>query len=136
MHSLFRAINVTFPTAIIFAVLILVVGGCQNAAEANRVDPKLARSTLESVLDSWKRGESIDSMQAQQPAIVVQDMDWKAGFKLRSFEILNDGEAADANLFCSVKLSLDDVGGKPVERHVTYIVGTAPVLTVFRSLTP
>lgn len=136
MQSFFRPLRAGFPAAIAFVALSVLVVGCQSSADANRVDPTLARSTLESALKSWKSGESIDSLQTQQPAVVVQDLDWKAGYKLRAFEILNAGESADANLFCPVKLSLIDINGKPLERQVTYIVGTTPVLTVFRSLTP
>ena len=136
MRSFSESIKIAFPAAIVLAVLSIIVTGCQTSAEANRVDPMLARSALESVLETWKRGESIDSLQTQQPAVVVQDLDWRAGFTLKSFEILNEGEALDANLFCQVKLSLNDANAMPVERQVTYIVGTSPVCTVFRSLTP
>ncbi len=126
----------SFSTLITVASMMAVVSGCQSSADANRVDPTLARSTLESVLDSWKRGESIDSWQTKDSHIVVQDLEWKAGVKLAWFEILDQGDAVDANLFCRVKLSLVDPNSKRFERSVTYVVGTTPVRTVFRSLMP
>jgi len=119
---------------LVFGLLVAV--GCQTPAEANRVDPALARETLESVLRSWQAGDPIDSWQSKKPPVTVQDLDWKTGLKLSSFEILNEGDAVDANLFCPVKLSLVDAAQKTSTQTVTYIVGTRPVCTVFRSLTP
>ncbi len=135
MYSFCR--NAILSCALI-AVGCLIAGlsGCQSSVEANRVDPTLARTTLETVLESWRRGESIDSWQTKDSHIVVQDLDWKAGVKLASFEILDQGEALDANLFCRVKLSLEDPRSQRYARDVTYVVGTSPVCTVFRSLTP
>ncbi len=117
-------------------VFLLAGSGCKSSSEANRVDPTLARSALESVLDSWKRGESIDPWQMNDSQVVVQDLDWKAGFKLASFEILDQGDAVDANLFCRVRLSLEDPSSKRFDRMVTYVIGTNPVCTVFRSPMP
>ena len=135
MYSYCRS-AIAFCNLITVASLMTIVSGCQSSAEANRVDPTLARSTLESVLESWQRGESIDSWQTKDSHIVVQDLDWKAGVKLASFEILDQGDGVDANLFCRGNLSLEDPSSKRFERSVTYIVGTTPVCTVFRSVTP
>ena len=129
-------INSTQLTLFALVTLSLWSVGCQTAAEANRVDPLQARSTLEAVLTSWQQGDSIDSWVSKQPQVVVQDLDWKAGYKLKAFEILEQGEAVDANLFCKVKLTLDDTSSKQSIQTVTYIVGTSPVRTVFRSLAP
>lgn len=129
--------NIVVP-CLFFMVVVLSVAlpGCGKSTKADLVDPTLARSTLESVLESWRRGDPIDSWQINDAPIVVQDLDWKAGVKLASFEILDQGDAVDANLFCQVELSLIDSRSKSFTRNVTYIVGTSPVPTVFRSLTP
>ncbi len=139
IHSLCSSINMTnnpFSSLIIAASLAVIASGCNSHTKASPVDPTLARSTLKSVLESWQRGESIDSWQSKQPPVVVQDFDWKAGTKLSSFEIFQKDETMDANLFCQVKLTMQNAQSQQSDRLVTYIVGTSPVFTVFRSLTP
>lgn len=119
------------------ATITLLIGGCGGySAEANRVDPELARQTLEEVLTSWQEGATPESWQQKTPQVVVQDMEWKSGKTLKSFEILDGGQAIDANLNCQVKLTLTDGETGERQRTVTYYVGTSPVLTVFRAPGP
>lgn len=114
---------------------LLCVGGCGGySAAEHRVESTTALQTLEQVLRSWQQGETPDSWQEHQPPVVVQDLEWKAGKKLESFDIVEPGEAIDANLVCQVKLRL--AGSPNREQTVTYLVGTSPVLTVFRSPGP
>jgi hypothetical protein len=116
------------------ALMVLTFCGCGPAysPEAHRVDPVQARSTLEAVLTGWQQGETPDAWQQKSPAVVVQDMEWKAGAKLTAFEIVST-EAVDANLHCQVKLALEDPQKGKVEKTVKYLVTTSPVLTVFRA---
>jgi hypothetical protein len=120
-----------------FVLLGLTIFGCGGdySAAAHRVDPETARSTLNSVLDGWKAGDNPDAWQQKSPSVVIQDFDWKGGAKLLSYEILTT-EAIDANLHCQVKLSLISPTGNETEKTVTYLVGTSPVLTVFRGPGP
>lgn len=116
---------------------VLCVAGCgRYSAEKHRVEAPTARSTLEQVLDSWRQGASLESWQEKSPQVVVQDMEWRSGAQLHSFEILGEGEAIDANLHCQVKLSLMDPKKGRTEKTVTYLVGTSPVITVFRAPGP
>ncbi len=118
------------------AVLIsLPSSGCGNQRRtAEPVDPVVARSTLRVALDAWKEGKSPADLGTHKPTIVAQDADWTRGARLDAYEVLDAGEEKDANLECRVRLSLVDVNGKPIERSVIYVVGTAPVLTVFRKV--
>jgi hypothetical protein len=122
------------------AAMALLLGfyGCGRgySPEAHRVDPEQARKTLESVLTSWQLGETPQKWRQQDPEVVVQDMDWASGKKLEEFELLDHGEAIDANLHCRVRLKLVDPQQGEVEQTVTYLVTTSPNLTVFRSMTP
>jgi hypothetical protein len=118
---------------ILMAFLTCTLVGCGYSASEHRVTSTTARSTLEAVLKSWQNGESAESWQEKTPQVVIQDMDWKAGAKLQSFEILGEGEAIDANLHCQVKLKFAQPQKGKSEQTVTYLVGTSPVLTVFRS---
>ena len=85
-------------------------------------------------MESWKEGGSIESLKEESPAIVVQDFDWANGIELLNYEVVGDGKEAQANLFAQVKLSLKDKQGMQSEKTVTYVVNTAPMLTVFRDI--
>ena len=118
-------------------VAVVVIGffvlGCDGGAyQSAPVNASKARETLTTALESWKSGEPAELMQDQTPSIVVQDFDWLGGAKLLSFEILDETKEVNANLVAKVKLNLQDKRGAKSEKTVTYLVGTAPTLTVFR----
>jgi hypothetical protein len=112
---------------------LLAFPGCgPRQPTAAAVDPDEARRTLEAVLSDWKEGGSPEAWQQRTPQVVVQDFDWAAGAKLKSFELLGPGDIRDANLICKVKIVAVQAPKGEVQRTVTYVVGTDPVLTVFR----
>ncbi len=113
----------------------LLLAGCGSGPyQSAPVDADLARETLMSVMESWKNGETVESLKEDTPAIVVQDFDWVGGMKLLDYEVVDDGKPESANLIARVKLSLEDREGMKSEKTVIYVVGTAPVLTVFRDM--
>ncbi len=115
-------------------LLLIFCVGC-SPRRASDVQPNLARSTLIEVLDTWKQGGTIADLRQRTPEIVVQDASWSSGHQLQSYELLENGRAEDANLFCEVQLSLVEADGAPVkQKTVTYMIGTEPVLTVFRAI--
>lgn len=117
-----------------FAIAISFVQGCGGPL-VKPVDPEVARSTLKEVLETWKQGGSIAELKRKTPKIVVQEIDWSRGMLLQNFKLLEQGREEDANLFCEVELTLvPAVGGKPVKKTVIYVIGTDPVLTVFRAI--
>ena len=123
-----------FGCIVPLVLAISALGGCRSKlANEHRVESSKARETLQAVLASWQEGEPPESWQKKSPQVIVQDMDWKTGAKLKSFEILGEGEAIDANLHCQVKLRFSSPHNGQSESDVTYLVGTSPVLTVFRS---
>ena len=116
-------------------VALLAACGCSSQGpRAAPVDPDVARSTLRTVLDAWKSGETPESLQNRSPSIVAQDMDWKMGHQLIDYAIEGEGEAVDANLYSPVRLQLRSPEGRESTKNVRYIVGTDPVLTVFREM--
>ena len=125
-----RPVRARFADAI--ALCLLLLSACSNTMESHPVDPDLARDTLDAVLTSWQAGATPESWQQKTPSVVVQDMDWKSGRKLKSFEVIEPTEAVDANLHCQVKLVFEDPEKGEMEQTVKYVVGTSPVLTVFR----
>ncbi len=122
-----------FLAILLIGLYLPLCTGCQNAATEHRVDGKVAQQLLDSVLASWKNGEQPDAWREKTPEVVVQDMDWMTGAKLVSYEVLDD-KLIDANMHCRVKLTMQDSAQKQVVKTVTYMIGTSPVLTVFRSM--
>lgn len=113
--------------------LAILAPGCGPHRNAP-VNVQVAQQTLKETLEKWKQGSKPADLQAASPQIVVQDLDWSGGAKLLDFEMLGDGEPVDANLIGKVKLKLQSQEGKAAEKTVTYVVGTSPVLTVFRDM--
>ncbi len=117
------------------ALCCLLPAGCGSGTyQSAPVNADVARETLEHVMESWKGGDTVEALKEQSPAIVVQDIDWTNGAELLSYEVVGDGKEANANLIAQVKLTLKDKEGTQSEKMVTYVVGTAPVLTVFRDM--
>ena len=54
--------------------------------------------------------------------------------KYGAIEVTSNGDDDDANLRIPVRLTLRNPGGQEVEKNVVYVVGTSPVLTVFREM--
>ncbi len=122
---------------LVFSLVCWSLSGCGSYSPTeHRVEPSSAKKILEEVLTSWKEGGSMEQWQKREPPVVVQDMDWKSGATLQSFEINGEGEAIDANLHCQVKLKMLLPNKSKSEKTVTYLVGTSPVVTVFRALGP
>jgi hypothetical protein len=125
-----------FPS--LFCALCALAGtfalGCSRGFNNAPVDAAQARETLRTALESWKKGDKVDALQSGEPPVYVIDMDWQAGAKLKDYQIINDGEEKDAHLFCPVSLILRNAGGREMRTQVTYIVATAPNLTVSRKV--
>jgi hypothetical protein len=67
--------------------------------------------------------------------MTVQDFDWAGGARLVDYQVIDDGQAKDANLSIKVKLVLnapEQGRSKPTEKSVWYLVTTSPSVTVFR----
>lgn len=109
--------------------------GCEaKKRTAGPVDPLVARAALKTTLDAWMDGKSPAALRKRQPTIVAQDADWLSGMRLAQYKLLDPGTERDANLECQVKLWMIDSKGKVAKRTVTYVIGTDPVLTVFRKV--
>jgi hypothetical protein len=126
------AVRVARQVAGFLFLLTLASSGCGGPYQSAPVNVSKAQELLVEVLDNWKSGEPAAALQEQSPSIVVQDFDWLGGAKLVQYEILDEGKPENANLVAKVKLTLQDKRGTKTEKTVTYLVGTAPALTVFR----
>ena len=115
----------SFGMLLLFCCTTLVGCGQTNAP----TDPALARNSLSQALDLWKSGAAHSELQSKTQ-IVMSDIDWKAGRKLESYRIVEGDRDDGVNLHSTVELKLKGGSAKP--RQVTYIVGTAPVVTIHR----
>jgi hypothetical protein len=115
-------------------VLLLLVGCETGPRKAGAVDAKLARKALETTLNTWKRGEEPKSLRAATPAIIAQDRDWEAGRKLVDYQLVGEGMDDTANLRYPVKLTIRNEKGTAISLDVIYVIGTDPVITVFREI--
>jgi hypothetical protein len=139
MDAQFRAVKrPSGPGGLIRLALIgIVTFGCAAGCSTNGVKPVDAvgaRQALRTTLESWKKGDPIGSLKDHNPSIVAQDMDWEAGLGLIKFDVLDEGKNDDINLRVPVELTLQDKAGKEVKKKVKYMVGTSPVITVFREI--
>ena len=120
-----------FPIRLL-ALLAVIVAGCTASRYSDPVDTERARETLNTALEGWKKGDSPSVLKDGTPAISVQDADWLAGAKLVDYQLTAEGKAVASNLRVPVTLTIRSKQGKDVKKNVTYIVGTSPVLTIFR----
>ena len=113
----------------------MVATGCSKGFDNAPVDAGLALETLQKAMESWKKGEKVDALQSATPPIYVIDMEWQNGNSLKEYEIIGSGEAKDAHLVCQVRLTTRTPGnGKEARKELTYIISTAPHLTVSRKV--
>jgi hypothetical protein len=116
------------------AILVIIVGcsGKPAADSEHPYDGDLARSTLITALDAWKKGEARKLARARTP-IRFEDDDLAAGWRLSDYEIESPGVPTGPHADVEVVLSLRDARGKAIQREARYQVATEPALAVIRS---
>ena len=90
-----------------------------------------AHGALTAALDAWKAGRKADEMRQQTPEVVVGDADWKQGRRLVGYQI-GTGMFDGKNLRVPVTLTIAQPPRGNRQLVVNYIVGTQPVVTLFR----
>jgi hypothetical protein len=118
----------------VIGVIVILALGCKSGSQNAPVNAGKARETLRTALESWKKGDAATALQSAQTPIYIIDPEWQSGAKLVDFEIQGDGEEKDAHLFCKVKITVRNANGKDIQQEVTFIVSTAPNLTVSRKI--
>lgn len=122
----------------VFPLLILLVplavSGCNSGGAADlAVEPDLARESLVAFLDAWQAGRSPADLQTRSPSIIAGDHAFAVGTKLISYTLVGDDADDGANLHTSVDIVLQDDQAGEVQQRVAYIIGTEPVITIFRA---
>lgn len=111
-------------------LLVVVAAGCQRTANSLPLNEVQARDACTEFLTAWKDGKKADDL---KPRIIGRDADWVAGKKLETFEILPQEQRHGPNLHIFVRRTLKDEKGRTLKQDVSFIVGTSPVITVFRN---
>lgn len=120
--------RVTVLSTAVIACLALTGCGKGLTAKDLTLDKSLAKQSLTTALDAWKKGETADSLKSRQPAITVADLNWKSGAKLTDYKVLGERDAG-VNLIVDVELTLDK-GGEQSVRKTEYTVGTSPQIAI------
>lgn len=127
MLSRFATITLASIIALIMLPPLVGCGGSGIGSGGNEE----ARAALNKALDAWKAGRSAAEMRSEDPEIVVGDSDWKQGKKLVAYEI-GSGMFDGKNLRVPVTLTVAQPPRGNRKLVVNYIVGTRPVITIFR----
>ena len=114
----------------VVVVLSCTILGCDRSARSLSLNQPKAREACNEFLTAWKNGKQVADL---KPKIIGRDSDWETGKKLESFEILKDERSDGPNLHLTVRRIVKDSTGREIQQEVFYVVGTSPVVTVFRS---
>jgi hypothetical protein len=122
------------PTLLLLVAACLALAGCGTGSSLPpATDSAQGREALKTVLDTWKRGGTIDELKTASPPIVVRDPDWATGAKLASYEIAPDDERMGVDLLLTVKLVLARSDGPPREKKVGFKVAVGSSTVVLRN---
>ena len=111
--------------------VILMVPGCNRGAQNLPLDRTVARESLVQFLSAWKAEQHPRDLKQDNPAIIVGEANWEAGWKLVHYRLLDTAADDGTNLHATVELVLRPPGRRDVRSTRTYIIGTSPVITIF-----
>ena len=120
----------TWRLAGVLAVLVSMGSGCGGNGPV--ADPRAAEDELHAALDSWKAGGSPDDLGKRSPAIHVNDLDWRDGFRLISYKPGAEGRLAGYDMNYAVTLELKSPKGKKIKKIAVYTITTRPECLVMR----
>jgi len=118
----------TYICTCLIAILMLV--GCQNTPRPS--NNATAVQSLEKMLETWKSGGKAEDLKNTSPSIIAVDDDWEKNVALSNYRIQPNPFDDGVNLHFTVDLMLKNKQGKDVKKQQVYIVGTNPVITIFR----
>lgn len=117
--------------AFLLVVGVVLTAGCGSSARDLALDKAKAHQSLVEFLDTWKAGKPVSEFMSTHAKAAARDPDWEAGKVLTNYTI--GAETDDGtNLHATVKMTLKDPKGEQSDEEIVYIVGTSPVLSIFR----
>ncbi len=109
------------------------LSGCGNRLPEN-VEADQAGKALRTALEAWKDGKSQAELEAQQPSIIMNEMDWSSGNRLLDFKMNDAGQLDGRQMRWVVQIKLQDKNGKVSERKANYVIDTIPRIVIVRDL--
>jgi predicted small lipoprotein YifL len=113
------------------AAAVVCLAGCGKKAP-EPANPDTARQALTESLNTWVQGGSADALEKRTPPIYFNDPQWKAGKRLKRYQIKGNLEEFGRQLRCTVLLSLEDEEGRTEERDIPYQIDTHEVIVIAR----
>lgn len=111
-------------------LVLLSLVGCQNTPKPSNNETAL--QSLEKMLDTWKSGGKAADLKSASPSVIAVDDDWERNVGLVAYKIQPNPFDDGVNLHYTVILTLKNAKGREVKKEQVYIVGTNPVITIFR----
>jgi hypothetical protein len=112
------------------ALLAGALLGC-SASVPPQTEVADGKSVVEAALTAWRNAEAVQTLRDAKDGTLVADPQWEQGWKLNSFQIV-DQTADGFQARCKVQLSLTDPKGKSVNESAEYLATSAPKRTVTR----
>ncbi len=113
------------PTVLLLA---LTFTGCTSRLPPP-TDPAEARAALQTALDTWKRGEALETLTERTPPIQFADLQWESGARLLKYEIAA-AEQRGLGMRITVKMSLEAKGGQRRDTTTVYTAETQPRIVI------
>lgn len=114
------------------SLVVVCLVGCVPAVPETDFDSSLAREVLDTALTAWKEGKA-KTLAKRNPPIRFVDEDWRAGYRLTKFELVNPDEPIQPRKGAQIQLTLTDRSGKTTTRPAEYQITLTPNLAVLRS---
>lgn len=112
---------------------VTALSGCgPSPGSPYKLNRELALDSLKLFMETWRDQGSLAALKDRQPSIVGKDADWNKGAKLLAFTISPDGRDDGTNLYVDVQLDLQTSSGEKRQKTIRYVVGTEPVVSIFR----
>lgn len=122
----------------LFLVLVLSglssLSGCGGAAPVRlEGEPTDAVDIVNDVLKEWQAGKKVEDLKDEEPPIIVRDVDWEAGAKLKVFEIQKEATEDGGSWRVEAILTMEGKGLPSTPTVVAYSVTVDPkVLSILR----
>lgn len=117
MYGFFK--SAVWQIAVVSLVLLFACSGCGDGGARQKLLDDTRRS-VETALDTWKRGEQPAALLASPQAIEFFDEDWNRAVSLVEYTVHQTYTETDGTPRCAVDLVLKSGNEPPKQIRVTY----------------
>jgi hypothetical protein len=116
--------------ALFVTLALCLLPGCGRGLYPD-ADPGTADTALQTALEAWKSGKAPEDLEKEQPAIIMNEDDWRLGKRLLEYK-MEKGSLSGRQVRCRVRIKLKDRDGKTIDRDAVYIIDTTPRIVIVR----